>query len=236
VKERPLYLPEHNRREGSTDFLMKFQDHVIRNVIYNYSLRNNPEHSSQTRDVSYCISSRFLTTDYNKCAPTSITIATALHMTLMSYRLCQGVLHFQHMLSGYTCKWLNVLWSERENQQDATVRCLFLTISQHVSGTIMPIRLVLLKMSIMMPETSWEIVKNKHLTVASWFSLSLHNLLTMHGHRNLKRFNACPQEKYDLPYADFDYLHSIFTEIYPISHTEFHPHWSRNRGSTDKIH
>jgi len=49
------------------------------------------------------------------------------------------------------------------------------------------IRLVLLKMGIMMPETCWEIVKNKHLTVAScWFSLSLHNLLTMHGHRNLK--------------------------------------------------
>jgi len=38
----------------------------------------------------------------------------------------------------------------------------------------------------MMPEICWEIVKNKHLTVAScWFSLSLHNLLTMHGHRNL---------------------------------------------------
>jgi len=30
------------------------------------------------------------------------------------------------------------LWSERENQQDATVRCLFLTISQHVSGIMMP--------------------------------------------------------------------------------------------------
>ena len=50
-------------------------------------------------------------------------------------------------------------------------------------------RLVLPKMGIMMPETCWEIVKNKHLTVAScWFSLSLHNLLTMHGHRNLKQF------------------------------------------------
>ena len=48
-------------------------------------------------------------------------------------------------------------------------------------------RLVLLKMGIMMPETCSEIAKNKHLTVAScWFSLSLHNLLTMHGHRNLK--------------------------------------------------
>jgi len=31
------------------------------------------------------------------------------------------------------------LWSERENQQDATVRCLFSTISQHVSGIILPI-------------------------------------------------------------------------------------------------
>jgi len=41
-----------------------------------------------------------------------------------------------------------------------------------------------------MPETCWEIVKNKYLTVAScWFSLSLHNLLTMHGHINLKLKN-----------------------------------------------
>ena len=31
------------------------------------------------------------------------------------------------------------LWSERENQQDATVRCLLSTMSQHVLGTIMPI-------------------------------------------------------------------------------------------------
>jgi len=47
--------------------------------------------------------------------------------------------------------------------------------------------LVLVKMGIMMPETCWESIDNKHLTVAScWFSLSLHNLLTMHGHRNLK--------------------------------------------------
>ena len=47
--------------------------------------------------------------------------------------------------------------------------------------------LVLLKMGIMMPETCWETeVNNKNLIVAScWFS-SLHTLLTMHGHRNLK--------------------------------------------------
>ena len=51
-------------------------------------------------------------------------------------------------------------------------------------------RLVLLKMGIMIPETYWESIDNKHLTVAScWFSLSLHNLLTMHGHRNLKLTN-----------------------------------------------
>jgi len=31
------------------------------------------------------------------------------------------------------------LWSKRENQQDATVTCLFSTISQHVSGITMPI-------------------------------------------------------------------------------------------------
>ena len=67
------------------------------------------------------------------------------------------------------------LWSERENQQDAIVRYLLSILSQHVSG-------------IMMPKTCWESIDNKHLTVAScWFSLSLHNLLTMHGHRNLKK-------------------------------------------------
>ena len=52
-------------------------------------------------------------------------------------------------------------------------------------------RLVLLKMDIMMPETCWESIDNKHLTVAScWFSLSLHTLLTMHGHGNLKLLNV----------------------------------------------
>ena len=145
------------------------------------------------------------------------------------------------------------LWSERENQKDATIRCLLSTVSQHVSGIIIPIfrrtktvcyctrfaalvlldvvgsgcgalrcrvlapynaaphnryqphpavpaqhttcsntRLGLLKMGIMMPETCSESVDNEHLTVAScWFSLSLHNLLTMHGHRNLKRWWNC---------------------------------------------
>jgi len=31
------------------------------------------------------------------------------------------------------------LWRERENQQDATISCLLSTLSQHVSGIIMPI-------------------------------------------------------------------------------------------------
>ena len=152
----------------------------------------------------------------------------------------------------YVTDWTKFgnLWSERENQQDATVRCLLSILSQHVSGIIIPIfrrtregviarsvlrwfcwmwlvvvvgrcvvgastvkvtvrlahnryqphpvesaqnttcdntRLGLLKMGIMMPETCWESIDNKHLTLVScWFSLSLHNLLTMHGHRNLK--------------------------------------------------
>ena len=34
---------------------------------------------------------------------------------------------------------VGLFWSERENQQDATVRCLLSTLSQHVSGIIMPI-------------------------------------------------------------------------------------------------
>jgi len=38
-------------------------------------------------------------------------------------------------------------------------------------------RLSLLKRGIMMPETCWETVDNKHLTLAScWFSLSLHKM------------------------------------------------------------
>ena len=42
-----------------------------------------------------------------------------------------------------------------------------------------------------MPETCSDSVNNKHLIVAScWFSLSLHNLLTTHGHRDLKL--PCP--------------------------------------------
>jgi len=71
-------------------------------------------------------------------------------------------------------------------------------MQQKQHNTCSNIRLVLLKMGIMMPETCWEFVKNKHLTVAScWFSLWLHNLLTMHGHRNLKLIQdiRCPDRE-----------------------------------------
>jgi len=62
-----------------------------------------------------------------------------------------------------------------------------LVTAQHT--TCSNTRLGLLKMSIMMSEICWESIDNKHLIVAScWFSLSLHNLLTMHGHRNLKLY------------------------------------------------
>ena len=46
-------------------------------------------------------------------------------------------------------------------------------------------RLVLLKMGIMMPETCWESIDNKHLTVAScWFSVSLHEICKGHSRTN----------------------------------------------------
>ena len=49
---------------------------------------------------------------------------------------------------------------------------------------------VLLKMGIMMPETCWDRSNNKHLIVSSFWFFSLHTLLTMHGHRNLKPKNS----------------------------------------------
>jgi len=73
-------------------------------------------------------------------------------------------------------------------------------------------RIVLLKMGIMMPQTCWESVDNKHLTVAScWFSLSLHILLTMHGHRNLKKPHVCGNK--------FSFVNCIFCELYRVWQT-----------------
>jgi hypothetical protein len=70
---------------------------------------------------------------------------------------------------------------KREDQQDATIRCLLLTslstCFEHHYAHLQEKHV----------ETE---VNNKHLIVASCLVfLSLHTLLTMHGHRNLKRTN-----------------------------------------------
>jgi len=56
-------------------------------------------------------------------------------------------------------------------------------------------RLCLLKMGIMMPETCWESVDNKHLTVAyCWFSLSLK--LSFHKSLNFAKYLGNPVTDY----------------------------------------
>jgi len=62
-------------------------------------------------------------------------------LSLSSYQFCKdGVKPFYFVSNFFIKKKLGFkFWSERENQQDAKVRCLFSTISQHVSGIIMPI-------------------------------------------------------------------------------------------------
>ena len=58
-----------------------------------------------------------------------LTIATSFCAFVVTQWFCSFCIKHN------SCK----LWSERENQQDATVRCLLSTLSQHVSGIIMPI-------------------------------------------------------------------------------------------------
>jgi len=71
--------------------------------------------------------------------------------------------HYAHLQENKTCVTANIYLSP-------------LVTAQHT--TCSNTRLVLLKMGIMMPETCWESVDNKHLSVAScWFSLSLHNFI-----------------------------------------------------------
>jgi len=61
-----------------------------------------------------------------------------------------------------------------------------------------------------------EIVKNKPLTFAScWFSLSLHNLLTMHGHRNLNLRHVSVQSHH-LQGANYSCLLKLHLLKYPI--------------------
>ena len=92
------------------------------------------------------------------------------------------------------------------------------------------IRLVLLKMGIMMPETCWEIVKNKHLTVAScWFSLSLHRSFNVAGN-----YIAIlgPQENCQIFLPDLNQIWIFSTDFhespkYKISRqfVEWEPRW-----------
>jgi len=102
--------------------------------------------------------------------------------------------------------------------------CAALVLAQHT--TCSNTSFVLLKMGIMMPETCWESIAIKHLTVAScWFSLSLHNLLTMHGHRNLKLvicdFYKIKKRTKVMPNISFKYesvLNPLNAELNPICH------------------
>ena len=89
-----------------------------------------------------------------KClqTPLSVTSGTAYMLetwnTSHTYKrssLCQtDVLQLQHQSTSTITRptitsQFSSLWSERENQQDATVRCILSILSQHVSGIIMPI-------------------------------------------------------------------------------------------------
>jgi len=68
-----------------------------------------------------------------------------------------------------------------------------------------------------MSETCWDSVDNKHLIDAScWFSLSLHNVLTMHGHRNLN-LDECLKYSY-IERMQFNYWCSS-----PTSHRLLRP-------------
>jgi len=69
------------------------------------------------------------------------------------------------------------------------VSCFALQVSlnQMAAAVLCSNRLRVLNWKISRACWAFASVDNKHLIVAScWFSLSLHNLLMIHGHRNLK--------------------------------------------------
>ena len=72
---------------------------------------------------------------------------------------------------------------------------------------------VLLKMGIMMPKHVETEVNNKHLIVASFWFFSLHTLLTMHGHMNLKLKNAV-----------FIKLDTVLASYNAAPHNRYQPH------------
>jgi len=79
------------------------------------------------------------TTKSNIVQALSYKLPFLCEVTLYEIRVDGIFTHFPHSACCTTCSVKYPSWSERENQQNATVRCLFLTISQYVSGIIMPI-------------------------------------------------------------------------------------------------
>jgi len=107
--------------------------------------------------------------------------------------------------------------------------------AQH--NTCSNIRLVLLKMGIMMPETCWEIVKNKHLTVAScWFSLSLHNFLFVYSWECASwiKFSNCQKDATVFSLIHFCrqlYMFRVLTPIIRSSYSCNYSFWHWSTGS-----
>ena len=60
-------------------------------------------------------------------------------------------------------------------------------------------------------------VNNKHLIVASCWFFSLHTLLTMHGHRNLKSFRCLSRSFVHPPITP--YLYDQNPSMYELKHT-----------------
>jgi len=93
--------------------------------------------------------------------------------------------------------------------------------AQHT--TCSNICLVLLKMGIMMPETCWEILKNKHITVAScWFSLSLHNVILPFKHYKLPlAIFTGPVGCHKLHWSDITWRTEKWSDTVPEDGTEW---------------
>ena len=104
---------------------------LLSRIIILFSTLYNVSTSSCAHLTIILSSLSFQSSSINPLFPISLLIpSTQVRLRLGRFRL-PGGLHFKASF--------DKLWSERENQQDATVRCLFSTISQHVSGIIMPI-------------------------------------------------------------------------------------------------
>ena len=77
----------------------------------------------------------FITIQFTICIFHSTEFCVLLTQMIEGYALTLLLTNFRFLWPCIVSK----LWSERENRQDATVRCLLSTLSQHVSGIIMPI-------------------------------------------------------------------------------------------------